>query len=193
MKWKWPLQRREFELGDTTVALDVVADPDAVLDAAVEAERDGEPATLPYWASVWPSGIALARWALANVRPGQSVLDLGCGMGLVGAAAAKAGGVVTVADIEPDAVELAAHNTGGRGLVMDFTDPPTDETFDWILGGDVLYEREIAEALAKFIERHGGRAVLADPHRQSAEAFLAVCACDVQPVSDNVRLIHIDM
>lgn len=191
MKWKWPLQQREIELGSSTLVLDVVADPDAVLDAAVEAERAGHIATLPYWASLWPSGIELARWALNNVTAGQTVLDLGCGMGVVGAAAAWAGAIVTVADIEPDAVELAVRNTGGRGLVIDLGGPPLGETFDLILGGDLLYERSIAQPLRRFIADHGGRAVIADPHRQSADTFLALEEFEIEKVAQNVRLIHV--
>ncbi|MEM6315106.1 MAG: methyltransferase [Planctomycetota bacterium] len=191
MNWKWPLTRHEIDLGGTILGLEIVADPDAVLDAAVEDEREGRPATLPYWANLWPSGIALARWAFANVRPGQTVLDLGCGMGVVGAAAAKAGGIVTVADIEPDAVDLAVRNSGGRGVVFDFVTEQLDASFDWIFGADVLYEPQLAGPVLAFVVNHGGRAVLADPNRSSAEALLALGEFRAVTIEPGVRLIFV--
>lgn len=52
----------------------------------------------------------------SHMRPGISVLDMGCGAGLLGVLAAKAGAVVTAADINPTAVELAQRNAVGNGV-----------------------------------------------------------------------------
>src|ERR671929_2145748 len=48
----------------------------------------------PYWAFAWAGGQALARYVLDHRQEvaGKRVLDLAAGSGLVGIAAAKAGG-----------------------------------------------------------------------------------------------------
>jgi predicted nicotinamide N-methyase len=70
---------------------------------------------LPYWAELWPSGVALARRVAARPpRRGARVLELGCGLGLPSLVAARAGGRVLATDWSPDAIALlsqnAAHN-----------------------------------------------------------------------------------
>jgi len=52
---------------------------------------------LPYWAELWTSAIVLAERVLNDqTMRGTKVLELGCGLGLVGLAAAKAGADVPV-------------------------------------------------------------------------------------------------
>ena len=59
---------------------------------------------MPYWAAVWESATALAEYLVdrdaGQPLAGKAVLDLGCGMGLVGAAAAMLGARATLADID---------------------------------------------------------------------------------------------
>ncbi|MGB1697843.1 MAG: methyltransferase, partial [Thermoplasmatota archaeon] len=52
----------------------------------------------------------LARVVKDHAGPGVRVLEVGCGTGLVGLTAAKAGAEVTLTDANPFAVELARHN-----------------------------------------------------------------------------------
>ena len=60
---------------------------------------------------------ATRRFAdVAIRRPGATVLDLGCGQGLLAMRAAELGGRVTAADINPRAVAFAAFNAGLNGL-----------------------------------------------------------------------------
>ncbi|MBI4967836.1 MAG: 50S ribosomal protein L11 methyltransferase [Rhodospirillales bacterium] len=60
-------------------------------------------------ASSWGCLMALDR--LARIRPPRRVLDVGCGSGILGLAAARLWRVPTlVADIDPDAVAVAADN-----------------------------------------------------------------------------------
>ena len=56
---------------------------------------------LPYWAELWPSGVALARRVAARALKGARVLELGCGLGLPSLAAALAGGRVLATDWSP--------------------------------------------------------------------------------------------
>src|SRR4051794_2998884 len=46
---------------------------------------------LPYWAELWPAGVALARAVAERELAGQRVLELGCGLALPSLAAAACG------------------------------------------------------------------------------------------------------
>ena len=60
----------------------------------------------------------LAMLSVADFQPGQRVLDLGCGCGVVGIVAAKKCGAegVWMADIDPAAVEIARRNAEANGV-----------------------------------------------------------------------------
>ncbi|MGZ3305508.1 MAG: class I SAM-dependent methyltransferase, partial [Asticcacaulis sp.] len=67
----------------------------------------------PFWAFGWSGGQALARYITDNAQivAGKRVLDLACGSGLVGIAAAQAGAAsVACNDIDPYAEAAVALN-----------------------------------------------------------------------------------
>lgn len=170
-----------------------VEDPDVVLDevAAEEArhvQQHGhrppeEELQLPYWAELWDSAAALAALLAANpaLVDHRSVLDLGCGMGLAGAAAAALGGRVLFADCEPHALLFAALNSlqwrsRVRTRRLDWRRDELGERFDVIVGADILYERGQWEHLEPFWQSHlatGGTILLGEPGRATSEAFPA--------------------
>jgi D-alanine-D-alanine ligase len=62
-----------------------------------------------------PSSIDLA--SVLDVKPGEKVLDLGCGTGLLSIAAARLGAARVVAtDLDPQALEVTAHNARVNGV-----------------------------------------------------------------------------
>jgi predicted nicotinamide N-methyase len=140
---------------------------------------------LPYWAELWPSGVALARDLAARALRGARTLELGCGLALPSIAAAQAGGRVVATDWSRDAIALAGANAERAGadietLVCDWSRPePLLERAPWdlVLAADVLYERRNVDALVDLLPRlvdGRGEILLADPGRPNAERFLAV-------------------
>ena len=61
---------------------------------------------MPYWAELWPSGLALAR-ALPPRLDGLRVVELGCGLGVPSLTAAARGAEVTALDWAQDAIDAA--------------------------------------------------------------------------------------
>ena len=87
-------------------------DPESLIDE----ERFGVDEFMPYWAELWPSGIALARHVVGLPLDGVRALELGCGLGLPSLAAALAGAETLATDWAPEAVELLRENAAANGL-----------------------------------------------------------------------------
>ncbi len=139
---------------------------------------------LPYWAELWPSGVALARRLAVRALRGARVLELGCGRGLPSLAAAHAGGRVLATDWSPQAIAMLEDNAARNGValetaVVDWSAPAAlveRAPWDLVLAADVLYERRNVEPLLDLLPRLlpvRGELWLADPGRAPAEALLA--------------------
>jgi predicted nicotinamide N-methyase len=139
---------------------------------------------LPYWAELWPSGVALARRVAARALKGARVLELGCGLGLPSLAAALAGGRALATDWSPQAMDLLRVNAEHNGAeletaIVDWKEPAAivdRAPWDLVLGADLLYERRNVEPLLVLLPRllgARGELWLADPGRAPAEEFLA--------------------
>jgi ribosomal protein L11 methyltransferase len=64
------------------------------------------------------------RWLAAHLEPGQSVLDYGCGSGILAIAAAKLGAAdVTGTDVDPQAIEASRANAERNGVTVRFALP----------------------------------------------------------------------
>jgi predicted nicotinamide N-methyase len=138
---------------------------------------------LPYWAELWPSGVALARAIGVQSLGARRVVELGCGLGLPSIAAALAGAHVLATDWSAAAVARAADNAERNGthvdtLVCSWAEPePIVERGPWsgVLASDVLYERRDVEPLLAVLPRlldGSGEAWIADPGRAPAAEFL---------------------
>ena len=185
----------EVQLGDATFAVLRPRDAEALISEA-DFARDER---LPYWADVWPSSIALGTRLLEECGGGRRLLELGCGVGVVALAAARAGFDVTVSDYYDDALAFARANLARAGHAararhLDWRALPDDlPTYDVVVASDVLYERPYAELVVDVLARAlepAGVALVADPGRLAAPAFVqaakaggfAVDASDVRPV-----------
>jgi predicted nicotinamide N-methyase len=135
---------------------------------------------LPYWAALWPSGLALARHVAACELRGKRVLELGCGLALPALAAALRGADVLATDWAEDAIELLQQNVERNGVVVRgarvrWSEPePLLRAAPWdlVLGADLLYEARNAEQLADLLPGLGGEVLLAEPGRPYAKEFL---------------------
>jgi predicted nicotinamide N-methyase len=172
------LVEEEVELAPG-LRLEILRPPSAeeLIDEAAFDEEE----FLPYWAELWPSGLALARHVAARELQGLRVLELGCGLGLPSLAAALQGGEVLATDWAEDAIELLRKNAERNGAFLRVTRVRWSEPepllraapWDLVLGADLLYEARNAEQLAELLPQLGGEVVLAEPGRPYAQEFLA--------------------
>jgi len=137
---------------------------------------------LPYWADVWPASQVLAARMRSEPGEGRTLLELGCGVGVVAVASTLAGWNVTVTDYYDDAIRFARANVWRHterdipGRHVDWRELPADlGVFDRVVASDVLYEKAYAVLVAMAIVRtlaRGGVAYVADPGRLAAPGFV---------------------
>lgn len=138
---------------------------------------------LPYWADVWPSARVLAARVLQERGTRRTLLELGCGAGLVATCAALAGFRVTATDYYDDALRFARVNAWRNSGVriearhLDWRHLPPDlGRFDVVVASDVLYESHYAALVADAIARTlapRGIALVTDPGRLALGDFVA--------------------
>jgi predicted nicotinamide N-methyase len=170
----------ELEVGSWVLSLLRPPDVDSLLDE--EAFSDDE--FIPYWAELWPSGLALAEHVATLGLAGRRIVELGCGLGLPSLTASLAGADVVSTDWSDDAISLLGLNAVRNGarlrtLVADWGDPdPLNSLgpFDLVLAADVLYEARNVVPLVALLGVLGAPAIVADPGRRHADAFLASAA-----------------
>ena len=98
---------------------------------------------MPYWAFVWSSGAALARYVLDTPEAvqGKRLLDFGSGSGVVGLAALKAGAAsVVLCDIDDLALKAGRLNAERNGLEIETCRSVDEADFDMLVVGDILYD-----------------------------------------------------
>lgn len=159
----------------------------------------------PYWMQLWPASLAAARLLVRQpgLQPASSVapcrvLDLGCGLGLPGIAAASLGADVCFADLDPDALAFAAwnaarlHPAGHTPLTrrFDWDRDRIEGNFDVVVLADVSYRPRHHAGLWQQLRacvKPGSIVVHADPKRRESDAFVArlstAFACTVSEVS----------
>jgi predicted nicotinamide N-methyase len=165
-----------FELAGRAVTVLRPPSPDELIDETAFAVDE----FLPYWAELWPSGVALAAYVGGLELRGRRVLELGAGLGLPSLAAALRGADVLATDWAEDAAALLEANAGRNGIALRSELARWDEPdrfgtgWDLVLAADVLYEARNAEQLLELLPRLQAREILlAEPGRPFAKDFLA--------------------
>jgi predicted nicotinamide N-methyase len=186
-------RHESIDLGKRTFHLAVPVDPDLLLDlpeTLVEHQADDY---MPYWAWLWPAATDMAKWVISQQwQTDTEALELGCGMGLVGMAAAAAGLNVTLSDYRSEAVAVAETNLHRNGLTapveqIDWRKPPLRQ-WPVILACDVLYEVPNHAAILEFAANAlepAGACWIGDPGRMNTDLFL-------KTVRDDGRLVATD-
>lgn len=173
----------------------------SLLDREQFADPLGEAASLgissaawPLFGLVWPSGLQLAaHMAVLPLAPHTRILEIGCGLALASLVCHRRGADVTASDRHP-----LAHSFLRRNVALNAMPPlryrhgqwgaapptltddaphamtPVHGRYGLIIGSDVLYERDDAGHLARFIDRHAlpnAEVLVVDPNRGNRSAF----------------------
>jgi predicted nicotinamide N-methyase len=163
---------------------------------ATETELRQQGVEPPFWAFAWLGGQAVSRWVVENPQAvaGRTVLDFGCGCGMSGIVALRAGARVTVGvDIDEVACVAAALNSQLNEVALqvvredlvgrcDLRWPAQGEEVesllaphrevrlpDVILAGDVFYDAQMAARVLPWLQslaNLGVLVVLGDPGRK---------------------------
>ncbi|EFK06044.1 methyltransferase domain protein [delta proteobacterium NaphS2] len=148
----------------------------------------------PLWSKIWEASIVLANH-LASIPadPDKHLLEIGCGIGLVGVVAAQFGHRITMTEYNRDALNFAEANASANkppdpGLLeigaLDWTRPAIEGRFDMILGSEVIYKEEYFEPVLGLFKRYlkpGGEIILAEGVRKTSMAFFQKMSgiCDI--------------
>jgi predicted nicotinamide N-methyase len=186
---QYRLKRQIEEVRGLRVEIECLEDLNRTIDELfAELEASGNAALLeelcPYFGVIWPSARALADWLAerAGEIRGRSLLEVGCGLALPSLVAARLGARVTATDFHPEVERFLLANRAINGtpdlayLRLDWQSQASSPLgqFDWIVGSDILYERQHPPIVARALARHlapGGTIVVADPARPYLQAF----------------------
>ncbi|HEV2072331.1 MAG TPA: methyltransferase [Thermomicrobiales bacterium] len=159
------------------------------IDGLLDQSADDPEQNLPYWAEIWPSGIALAGALLREPElvAGQPVLELGSGLGITAAVALHLGAQLVATDYAPESIALTKLtcriHTGQEPETrqVNWRSPDTDllqeDGSRWpvVLAADVLYEERDIDPVLDVLERilaPGGLVWLAEPGRRPSQLAL---------------------
>ena len=177
--------------------------------------REQRPA---YWAQMWPSALAMGDWLLEEPElvAGRSVLELGCGLGLLSICAALAGAQhVCATDFENDALRFVTANAAANGVgevvetrpldwhaAADAAMPMDGDCFDVVLLADCIYDEDALPSLARLLPKlcaRGGVVIYADnadrPYKaERRDSLLAqLCSGEHQHADcERVRQFEVD-
>lgn len=160
-KSRYDVRFEPVTVGGETLELLQIADVSALIDRQLARAGNG-PVELPFWSTIWPAAMLLAH-SLRHLGPpqGRTVLEVGCGIGLVGLFAAKQGYSCLLTDINPDALLFTQINILRNDLAdwasvakADFTADRLGRRFEVILGAEVLYLTDTYRSLLKFFLAH---------------------------------------
>lgn len=139
------------------------------------------PATWPLFGQVWPSAQKLADLMQVWELGARRVLEIGCGLALASLVVHRRLGDITASDCHPLTETFLRANLLLNGLpALKYQtgnwdrDNPGLGSFDFIVGSDVLYERDHPEQLAAFLQRHAApraEVLIVDPNRSNRSPF----------------------
>ena len=141
---------------------------------------------------LWPSSIRLASaLALRPVDINEKILEIGCGLALASLVAHRRGANITASDRHPKAKLFLQENLRLNSLpklpfrhgqwgehpvpsIVDTGAALLHKKYDLIVGSDLLYEPDMPNALARFMNRYANDQAevwIVDPNRGYRPAF----------------------
>jgi len=156
------------------VSLHLAHDAFGLWEELAEAMGRGELAP-PFWASVWPGGLALARYLLDHPEMvlGRTVIDVATGSGVVAIAAALSG-ARSVSAYDTNDLAVCAAQVNGRLNRVRVAVSNTDvravsaPSGALVTAGDVFYDRSISSAMLEgltALAEAGAEILIGDPYR----------------------------
>lgn len=118
-------------------------------------------------------------WLERNVRPGDPVLDYGCGSGILAVAAMKLGAASAIAvDVDPLALEAARYNASRNDVRLDVRDAQQDipESARITVANILANPLRMLAPLLASRTRAGGSIALAGILEEQADAVIAAYA-----------------
>lgn len=182
---RYSLRSTRYEFGTRGFTITHVDDPDTLLDELIQ-RPDTDPDVLderlPYWSEVWPTALALTPFILEGglIAPNDTVIELGCGLGLPGIAAATRSENVIVTDYQQDALHLARINALTNlerdipTALIDWRQPPELQKADILIAADIAYEERFFQPILNTFNqllKPGGHIMLGEPNRPFAKPF----------------------
>ncbi len=158
-----------------------IPDPSAInlrLDPGLAFGTGGHPTT---WQCL--------RWLESNLAAGASVLDYGCGSGVLAIAARRLGAArVLGVDIDPRALEVSRANAAANAVAIELTGPDSvpPGPYDVVLANILSNPLRLLAPLLAGLTRPGGKVVLAGILDQQAAGVAAAYAqwYDMQVASE---------
>ena len=182
---RYQLGEEHHNICGRKIGVTCVEDAEALFDKLGMADPDSfevRDERLPYWATLWDSALILSGVLLADnlIAPGESVLELGCGLGLVSSIACLKHARVTATDYQRDALKFAQLNglqiagVAPRTMFIDWRAPPQGQHYATLLGADLVYEPRFFDSLIAAFDAllaPGGRVLFSEPNRIIGRSF----------------------
>lgn len=176
------LRYQTLEFGDADIHVRTLRDRQQFSDDEGIAEDLGiSSATWPLFGVIWDSGEVLAHLMFEHEITGKRVLEVGCGIALASLVLNHRSADITATDHHPEAGPFLQENTRlNHDAAIPFVRTGWDDAdcglgeFDLVIGSDLLYERDHAQLLAGFIDRHTKphcEVILVDPGRGHHAGF----------------------
>ena len=175
-----PVEQTTADIAGTRYPWLKVIDPDQLLENALSRTDRTSDELDPFWAATWRAAIGLDHFLRRSDIRGVRILELGCGSGRAGIAAALQGAEVTMTDAASEGLLVARFNAwpvrvSCKVRRLHWRDEILDAPkFPIIIGSDIVYDQSLWPILEPCIRRHlapGGVVYLTEPQRHTGDRF----------------------